>query len=417
MSINIIDNLKDKKIILYGAGKIGRKILGCLADSRKSVEFFWDINYGKIEKFSETPVLEPDFDFTDRSKRSEYVVIITVFAENVSRLIAGQLKVKGYNDIIYKRLDLASIISSNCRRMYKDGTFKFDLKNCYTCPLITDAERCSIFEKYISDKTADDYLFNKGSKLVLPKIGVLVSNRCNLTCRGCNHLRDLYGPGDTVQFKAENITGDIEKLTACTDMIYQVAVVGGEAFLHPQLYEILEKIIQLPRIGIIQLITNGTVIPKNKKIFELIADSRTVVEISGYGDRIPERLRNNVSVFISELEKHKVSYFYSGNLQWFDFGGFEKRNYNRRRHHFVFTSCCFVSNDIFDGKLHKCSRSVFAAHIKKIPDYKEDYVDIRAHSPAQLRQKIRDFLKNEYPNVCLHCNGTSSKTITAAVQS
>ncbi len=79
-------------------------------------------------------------------------------------------------------------------------------------------------------------------------------------------------------------------------------------------------------------------------------------------------------------------------------------------------SCICVSNDLFDGKLHKCSRSVFATSLKKIPDFPSDYVDVRHTSEGNLRMKLVEFFEKEIVEACRFCNGTFTKTIEAGEQ-
>lgn len=416
---DIFHLLKNKKIIIYGAGKIGKRVFQALEAQGFETAFFWDINAGQMEDHSGTSVNFPDFRSITREARSNYLVIVTIFAKSVSKEISGHLLELGYDHIVDDREKVNAIIYQTCRKLKDGGTFEFDISTCHICPVPKENDStCDIFESHIADNiaTGTSLPAEGQEKLIISKLGVLVSNKCNLTCQGCNHLRDLYQKGDSIDFTKAELLGDISKIVEAVDLITQVVIVGGEAFLHGQLYEILDEVLRLPRIGIIQIITNGTVLPKDQRLYGLMANPRVIVEISGYGDKIPAALQNNVQVFMAKLESHGVNYQYMSTLQWFDFGAFGKRPYTAEQHQEIYAACCFVSNDLFNGKIHKCSRSVFAAHLEKIPDYPNDYVDVRNLSNQALKLKIKSFLANETPDVCFHCNGTSTATIEAGSQ-
>lgn len=415
----ILNLLNKKKIIIYGAGKIGKRILHSLRSFGYNIEFFWDKNAEIIEQFDKTPIIKPDFNSIPSGSRKDYIIIITIFAKNISKEISEKLAELGYLNVVHDRKIINTLIYQACSKAIANNKFSFDITTCHICPVPKENNTtCDILDNYIAEHLAKGTtaFSNKKEKLVMAKLGVLVSNKCNLTCKGCNHLRDLYKKGDAIEFTLAEILGDLKKVVDAVDLINQVVLVGGEAFLHAGLYDILEGILKLPKIGTVQIITNGTVKPRDPRLYNLMANERVIVEVSGYGDKIPRALQGNVSDFLSELKKHKVNHLPMNTLQWFDFGDFNERPYTSEQHRQVYISCCFISNDMFNGKIHKCSRSVFASHLKKIPDYADDYVDVRKHSKEQLRTKLFEFLANKWPKVCLHCNGTSTETVEVAAQ-
>lgn len=417
---DILKLLHGKKIIIYGAGKIGKRIFAALRQLGYEPEFFWDKNAALLEQAGPLPVHAPDLSSIPKAARGEYAVVVTIFARNISREIADSLAGNGYAYVLSDRESVNSIIYRACSEAAFKNEFQFDINICHMCPVPKETGRdCDIFEAHLAGKIAKGVsgLAGKKDKLVVPKLGILVSNKCNLTCKGCNHLRDMYKPGDSLDISAKDVLGDLGAIVEAVDMVNQVVLVGGEAFLHPELPGILEGILELPKIGIVQIITNGTARPRDPRLFDLMANKRVIVEISGYGDKIPAALQGNLKDFMGELTKHGVNYQYVKTLQWFDFGGFERRQYTEGQRQEVYSSCCFISNDLFNGKLHKCSRSVFSAHLKKIPDYPADHVDLRACPKGELRAQLARFFLNTAPQICAHCNGTSTSVMEAGAQS
>ncbi|MEM7071600.1 MAG: hypothetical protein AAF403_07560, partial [Pseudomonadota bacterium] len=232
-----------------------------------------------------------------------------------------------------------------------------------------------------------------------------------------NHLRDLYQDKDNKMLANKDILSDLQKITTIVRQINKVVLVGGEAFLKKDLSDLIQKIGKIDNIGLFQIITNGTIVPKDHRIFKTMADFNIFVEISGYGHHLTTSQKQNLHRFMALLDDYKVQYQYVKTLQWYDFGDFKHRGYRKDQWKEIYQKCCFVSNDLFDGQLHKCSRSAFAHRIHKVKDYKNDYVDVRhTNNPAILKQKLERFFKNDRPMICQHCNGTSTSTIAAGVQ-
>jgi hypothetical protein len=301
-----------------------------------------------------------------------------------------------------------------CHTQVAEGTYRFDFATCHLCPVAKEAhQRCDIFSRHVAENVG---AYLPDDAFVIPSMGILITNHCNLTCEGCNHLRDHYQPSDNVRLETEAIIGDIQRVLDAADFVERVVVVGGEAFVHSDIANILRRVLALPKIGLVQIITNGTIVPKEAGLLELLTDRRILVEISGYGDYLPRPLRENVRQFVSLLRSRGVNHRHLETLDWQDFGGFEHRGYTRQQHLRVYKTCCFVSNDLFDGKLFKCSRSAFGTRIGKIPDYPADYVDVRNSPPDQLRPRLLEFFAHKFPEVCQHCDGTSEKRVPAGVQ-
>lgn len=410
--------LKNKKLIIYGAGRIGRQILPALKYRSGNVKFFWDKYWDSNNKepINDIPVLEPSPQSIPLEERSGYCVLVTITAKDISRQIGDRLEHLGYN-VISNRQVLNTLIYNTCKNQVGDGTFVFDLRTCHTCPVPKENTNssCNIFDDFLVQNFAKGTTFEAGqSKLVIPKLGLLIGNKCNLCCKGCNHLVDIYKPGDAVFLVLEDVINDVNRVLEAVDLVNKVVVVGGEAFLHPNLYEIIEKLLDLPKIGSVQIITNGAVKAKDE-LFKLLSSKRVIVEISGYGQEISARLNQSVTEFERKLNEFEVCHYHMGTLQWFDFGDFSKRSYSKEEHAQVYETCCSVSNDIWNGRLYKCSRSALGTHLGHIPDYKEDYVNLREESGHELRSKLIQFFETNRPQACLHCNGASS-IIGAGVQ-
>ncbi len=409
--------LQRRPVILYGAGKIAERVHAVSERQGVRVERIWDLNADALQdRIKQVPIETPNIEAIPVRERERYIVIVTIFAHLVNAQICKDLRDAGFVDTYGDRELLNALLHQDCLSLIEQGDFDFDLGTCHLCPVQKDeTDPCGIFETEVARRYAKGVPAGNPEPFVIRSMGILISNKCNLTCVGCNHLRDHYKPSDNVDLETEQVLRDLERITNAVDMIKTVVLVGGEAFLHRRVHTIIEQILELPRIGILHIITNGTVLPK-AETYQLLRNPRIFVEISGYGSRISNHLQKRRSQFIECLIQSGINHRYVEQLQWTDFGGFEHRGYTEDEIEAIYSSCCFVSNDLFNGRLHKCSRSAYGSFIGKIPDYPTDYVNVRAADGADLRDKLKAFFADTHPRVCLHCNGTSAKTIEAGRQ-
>jgi organic radical activating enzyme len=398
--------LLTKKVIIFGAGKIGKSLIQEFKELSIPIYEVWDNNFDKYDNEENYIVKKPDLEILNKDN---YLIIVTIYSKKICEEINLILRENHFNNILYNRDVINKILYTQCK-----VKFVFDLNKCHLCPVSKDIDnRCDIYDSYVKEQfTKKDKKISNGIKI--PSMGVLVSNKCNLKCIGCNQLRDKYGASSYLDIDAEDILSDLEKLSQAVDIIEKVVIVGGESFLHKDINKILSGILEIENIGIIQLISNGTVIPNTDKVFELLSNSRIKVEVSGYGDYLTDKQNEKVKIFISKLKEFNINFDYVKTLQWFDFGNLDRRNYSKEKWQEVYNTCCFISNDLFNGQLHKCARSAFSKHLNIIEDL--DYVDIRKNSIKELSLLIKNFLENKLPNICQYCNGTSSLTIPAGKQ-
>jgi hypothetical protein len=150
-------------------------------------------------------------------------------------------------------------------------------------------------------------------------------------------------------------------------------------------------------------------------VYPLLAHPRVVVEVSGYGSEPGRSRTDHRARFFENLRRHRVIHRYDEAAQWIDFGDFRERGFDDEAWRRVYQTCCFVSNDLFNGELHKCSRSAYGSFLGKIPVYRDDFVDVRGTPPGQLRAAIAAYLKH-VPRACQHCDGTTTRTMPAGVQ-
>jgi sulfatase maturation enzyme AslB (radical SAM superfamily) len=200
--------------------------------------------------------------------------------------------------------------------------------------------------------------------------------------------------------------------------ISDIRILGGEPLLHPQVVDFL-KITRayFPRqeepYGIIELVTNGILLPKqNSEFWQSVAENDIRIVISDYPVKIDVDKINELAASYGAKIKwytYEAMNFQTGSKnQWakipMDIQGKQngKKNFGR----------CFLGGSCFqlvNGKIYKCARIAYISHFNKAFNLnlvvsEKDYVDIYK---AQNVNEIINTLCEPAP-FCRYCR--NSKT-------
>jgi hypothetical protein len=409
-----VEQLRRSGVNIYGAGKVAERLIAAFRFYDIAIKQLWDIQATVIGNLSDIHVSPPPG--PDTAHHTDATTFVSLLSPVAAKDVTENLSMLGFRTICSSRRLINDILARHCLDLDRQRAFTFHLPTCMLCPLQNDPDQnCSLFDRHITVPSSAVSATSMTHPFIIPRVGLLVTSKCNLTCVGCNHLRDHYVEADNVDAAADMVLSDLALFLDGIDFLKTLVLVGGEAFSHRKIEHIISGILGHEKIGVLQIISNGTVLPTDSVIRRL-ANTRTFVEVSGYGGKVGEHLVRQRQRFFEKMDAFGVSYRYAETYKWTDFGGFERRGYSENELSEVYKLCCFVSNDILNGELHKCSRSAYGKTIGKIPDYPEDYVTLRGPAPETLRERLKMFFADEKPRVCDHCNGTGPAMIEAGVQ-
>lgn len=200
------------------------------------------------------------------------------------------------------------------------------------------------------------------------------------------------------------------------DQIDWLQFVGGEIFTHKHLDEVFEYCkkysAQFDRL-IIE--TNATILPTEKELQSLLSyGAKLKVMISDYG-----KLSQALDTFVKILDQNGIEYVlkkYYGDAESQHFGGWidntpcrdllEPDDYVTKQA----AQCAQVRLEnmhVFQGKLHRCSNSLFLSELGVcVPNY-EDYVDLHDDSPLEEKQRIIQRFYTYPRKSCHYCTWKS----------
>lgn len=234
-------------------------------------------------------------------------------------------------------------------------------------------------------------------KLILPKLNVIVTEKCSLRCRDCRALiPHVKKPQDE---PLDKVINEIEKILEAVDEVVDIEPIGGEPFLYPYLKDLLSYLCNHEKIRNVCITTNGTVVP-DEACMNALKHEKIFVYISDYG--YIEKMARIVSAF----EKEKISFSIEVDQKWFDVGDFQNRNRNKDELRLEYLNCyCeFVLKYVWDNKIWLCPRAPRLSTLN-VFESQHDYIDLnKIQDKKELQKALIDSFFEEYADACNYCN-------------
>lgn len=144
-----VENLKSKKIMLYGAGNIGKKLYKNLNDNEINIVCYIDRNKNIDASRYEVPIYHPESEELTELKEEGYVILSGLFSLNICTEIKEQLFKLGFKNVFaLHEVNLSTINSNAFYENLFDGSYnKID---------ITGKDRHKIIEAFSLLESEED---------------------------------------------------------------------------------------------------------------------------------------------------------------------------------------------------------------------------------------------------------------------
>ena len=264
-------------------------------------------------------------------------------------------------------------------------------------------------------------MFNRARRRKYPDtivhLDVVITECCTLRCRDCSNLMQYYK-------KPANL--DEEEVITClrrllrSVKVSQLKILGGEPFVcQKKLVRLLEYLREeaSDRIGRIDIITNGTIVPSDECLQALKADPKVTVVFSNYGE-----LSSKLEEFSSAAERRGIRYDIVEDEFWWDFGDLDPREEPGRRTQHRYDGCYSrrLCTTLYRGKLYVCPRQAHAVNLGIIPEDITETVAIMApeyNDPAVLHDAVYRLIdRKERISACARCGCDKNIKVPRAVQ-
>lgn len=247
--------------------------------------------------------------------------------------------------------------------------------------------------------------------LIIPRVMILPTTRCNLRCKGCSSLLPLFE--HPLDLPVSQLIRDLDLFFLGVDQCIRLTV-GGEPFLYPELAELLTYLQRQEKILGVLLITNSTIQPSGA-VLELLRDPKFFVEVSDYG-----HIRQ-MSRTVAALEGAGVNFSVLTNQVWDDMGGVEPRGRTAEQQREVYRICeqSRLMKSIHSGAVYTCARSARMRALECGYRSEQDYFTLDENEPVErLREKIRALYYMDSADACDRCDlgQLPARKISAGIQ-
>lgn len=372
---------KEMPVIIYGASTYG------------------EIAYAALKKIGINVCY-----YCDRFVKGEYLGVKVIEPKDLEGFINANIIIAS-RDYFY---DIKNIlVKIGCKNIY-------DMRDLLAIDLSDSRLSVRAMDMYAGRDSYIDVANNQNSDMLnYPRIQFVVTERCSLKCRDCISLMQYYEKPENV--KIDEYVESFDRLINVVDNISELRILGGEPYMNPEVYKVIERYVDSKKIATISVYTNGTIVPSETNL-RVLEHDKVILHISDYNHN-----KEKVSRLIDELKKYSIKYFVRKYDSWNECGNLEYRGYSVEEMEKLFSKCfergCY---SFFRGQLHVCPRSAHAMYLKAMPDIKGDYVDLmnKDVSDDELRKQLIELSKKEYIEACNYCQGPdySTPNIPAAIQ-
>lgn len=404
----IVDNTKMleyiqsfKKIVLWGGSYLGRAVGKYFVEHDIEITCYWDV---RAEEIKEVNGIQVNMPFTMEDKDNTLVVFC--IGNNVIRgLLLKELRQKGYKNVLRgDYLYMGAICPFN-------KTTGIDSNQCQgsMCCRSIFCQRLSSIVKSRSESKNPLHMFS---------VTLIINQRCSLKCKCCTSYMNEYPIEERKDIPLDRICDDIDRFFDAMDSVGTVTVMGGEPFMHPQLSDIIQKLLTKKNFGLVSIATSGTY-PIKPEQLKGLDDKRVNVSFSNYEHAITENQKKMMYQNIEMIKNAGISYTVGVTIpEWsvpstlYDLGDTEEAMIAKKAACGQPPRCMQIKN----GKLHPCDFAT-ALYSLNLGRYEMDYVDIEhADSKETLKESIRAFIDQPYYRTCGHCTGMQGLTSKAAEQ-
>lgn len=190
------------------------------------------------------------------------------------------------------------------------------------------------------------------------------------------------------------------------DCVRMLKLSGGEAMLHPDLYNMIRYATAKENILQVTLFSNSTLLLKEEELSTL---DKTKVRFffSRYGN-LNVKMEENKAL----LEKYHIPYFVLEHDFWIisDIGVRLNENSSEEVLTQRFGSCKFIKDGcaaISKQHFHLCHMSYTSSFDQKIPEEYQDWVNVdrSKRSLEDIKKDIKSYLSKDYLEICKCCSG------------
>lgn len=254
-------------------------------------------------------------------------------------------------------------------------------------------------------------------EVVLSQMSSAITSKCTLNCEHCNVFMPYYK--EHYETTTEELLRDMRLLFRRVDYLTSYFIFGGEPLLNKNLPEMLVKVFDEfhDRIGYMQIITNGTVVPSHE-LLDACKYSDTKIRVSDYTKQVPYQKK------LAEVKKRLNEFGVDWSMGVYDIWRSLKfpaeiktiaKNADEARKHML--ECSIGCHIVGNGRLYYCGALCSADRCNLWKLREGDYVDLgkSVGSLQDDKMKVMRYclgdVDNKYISLCNVCYGAGADNV------
>ncbi len=323
--------------------------------------------------------------------------------ENIHKVSDVELSVSNYD--VSSEIDFETFkkMLPATMTVYTDSSDFLKLKKIKRIKELGGPYKDFTYEDFEGMWRKDNYVDLEGkTHIFIKRFELDVTSKCTLRCKNCGGMMQyVKHPRD---IEAAVVISDYNRMLQLIEWTDDVLIMGGEPFACRGLAKILQGIktseYTETKVGMVKLVTNGTIVPEEEVLRELSGTDISVM-ISNYG-ALSKKLNELITVF----REYDIKYDILDIDAWGNVQQLVEREYPMTKQELLEKrkKCWKRHHAISEGRFYLCAFSNFSQKLGAVPYSDANYVDLYDIKAAE---KIYEFLRQDMPlpESCSWCNG------------
>jgi uncharacterized radical SAM superfamily Fe-S cluster-containing enzyme len=277
--------------------------------------------------------------------------------------------------------------------------------------------RCSVVRcpKLKNKSKASCVNDEKQGTWLLDKLDFVIGQKCTLSCRHCVQYINHFLREDRILFPARQIMEGIQRISTTYDFIRSINIMGGEAFLHPDLPAIVNCALSQNNFGVVRIFTNG-VCDISDEMIGILKHERCLVAFSDYTEQLMEKQKRLFRTNVEKMNQAGIEH-YILRQTWKEPPTLHCLEYSDEQMRKMKATCenHKYCRQAVNGVYYPCN---YAASIRQHhwSNYTGDRVILgECASIEDVRNRIADCDKQPFYESCRHCD-LHGKSVPAGEQ-
>jgi organic radical activating enzyme len=254
--------------------------------------------------------------------------------------------------------------------------------------------------------------FKLKKKYFVDSLYVEITSRCSLRCEECCAFVPYNSnPRD---FDKEETTAYAMTVIEAIGQFRELSLTGGEPLLHKDLADLIRAFRDIDAFEVINILTNGTILPTEDVIEAMKNEPRMLVRISDYG--VISHKSNEIAKLLTEnnIKTEIIDY-----KNWYKRPSIGVLDYTIDDLCHKFNACmsaCFPH--LSNGRIYYCLPSMTLCEIGVFPNAKSNYLELSSIKGSQFEKisTIHEYISrmdrdDYYIDACKYCSGKVSTEI------